>query len=223
MGILVVVSPPSVRSVKATCASSCSAGWQQVKIKRKRSSAKSMGSFSSAKSAGRLKAVVSYPKAACFSCLVRARRLSSIQLTLRGCCDPSSRVLRNTFFGPRRESYRKRFLQRLFRPVKRARHANQGSLGFAQILLEKSLLPQSGHSSLAVQTRGPLRQIGHWPNFNTALPPFARRRNSLRPFNGLVQILALQNVEAGELLLWFPQKDRQWRSLYRRSIAQKLQ
>ena len=34
-----VVSPPSVRSVSATCASAASAGWQQVKISRSRSSA----------------------------------------------------------------------------------------------------------------------------------------------------------------------------------------
>ena len=41
-----VSRPPSVRSVSATWASSASAGWQQVKISRRRSSGMSPGSNS---------------------------------------------------------------------------------------------------------------------------------------------------------------------------------
>jgi len=44
--ISVVVSPASVRSVSATRASSGSAGWQQVKISRSRSSGMPLGSSS---------------------------------------------------------------------------------------------------------------------------------------------------------------------------------
>jgi hypothetical protein len=39
-----VSRPPSVRRVRATCASGASAGWQQVKIRRRRSSGISPGS-----------------------------------------------------------------------------------------------------------------------------------------------------------------------------------
>ncbi len=45
--ISVVVRPPSVRSVSATCASSESAGWQQVKISSRRSSGKAVSSTAS--------------------------------------------------------------------------------------------------------------------------------------------------------------------------------
>ena len=68
-----VDSPPSVRSVSATCASIASAGWQHVKIRRSRSSG--IGASSSSADSSKCRAISS-----CF-CASRARlRIRSIAL-----------------------------------------------------------------------------------------------------------------------------------------------
>jgi hypothetical protein len=65
-----VVSPPSARSVRATCASSASAGWQHTKISSSRSSGKSVSSTSCSSASGRSSSLV-------FSARVRSRRMRS--------------------------------------------------------------------------------------------------------------------------------------------------
>src|SRR6266540_2744985 len=78
--ISTVLKPPSVRNVSATCASRFSAGWQQVKINRRRSSSSdvSLPSFSivNAPSSN----VARSPSSAYFSTPRRARRRRSIAL-----------------------------------------------------------------------------------------------------------------------------------------------
>ncbi len=66
-----VVSPPSARNVSATCASSASDGWQQVKISSSRSSGKLVSSISSSTASGTSSRRV-------FSASVRSRRRRSI-------------------------------------------------------------------------------------------------------------------------------------------------
>ena len=66
-----VPSPPSVRSVSATCASSASAGWQQVKISSRRSSGIAVSSTVSSTASGTSSWRV-------FSASVRSRRMRSI-------------------------------------------------------------------------------------------------------------------------------------------------
>ena len=69
--ISAVVSPPSVRSVSATCASVASAGWQQVKTSSSRSSGKVVSSIASSTASGTSSRRV-------FSASVRSRRMRSI-------------------------------------------------------------------------------------------------------------------------------------------------
>src|SRR6266508_5191660 len=78
--ISAMLKPPSVRKVSATCASRFSAGWQQVKISRRRSSSSDESlpwfSIANAPSPG----VVCSPSKAYFSAPTRARRKRSIAL-----------------------------------------------------------------------------------------------------------------------------------------------
>ena len=66
-----VVSPPSARKVSATCASTPSAGWQQVKISSSRSSGKLVSSITSSTASGTSSRRV-------FSASTRSRRRRSI-------------------------------------------------------------------------------------------------------------------------------------------------
>ena len=66
-----VVKPPSARSVSATCASSASAGWQQVKTSSSRSSRNGVSSISSSTGSGSSSSFV-------FSSRARSRRMRSI-------------------------------------------------------------------------------------------------------------------------------------------------
>ena len=67
-----VVRPPSARSVRATCASSPSDGWQQVKISSSRSSGKLVSSITSSSTAS------GTSSRRVFSASVRSRRKRSI-------------------------------------------------------------------------------------------------------------------------------------------------
>ncbi len=66
-----VLRPPRVRSVRATWASSASAGWQQVKSSSRRSSGIVVSSISSSVASGTSSSLV-------FSARVRLRRILSI-------------------------------------------------------------------------------------------------------------------------------------------------
>ena len=70
-----VCRPPSVRSVSATRASGASAGWQQVKISRSRSSGMELSSISSSSPRG-----TSASSSRTLSSSLRARRIRSIAL-----------------------------------------------------------------------------------------------------------------------------------------------
>ena len=78
--ISTVVRPPSVRSVKATCASRLSEGWQQVKIRRKRSSGYCTASSGSVSSSYGCNRSTSYSSSLSLLVLVFSRRTASSSL-----------------------------------------------------------------------------------------------------------------------------------------------
>src|SRR6266436_19856 len=75
-----VASPPRVLSVSATCASRFSAGWQQVKISRSRSSGYFIATSSVPSGCPRRDVSTSYKSESCFSMRVFSLRTASISL-----------------------------------------------------------------------------------------------------------------------------------------------
>src|SRR5213593_1397272 len=101
-----VSRPPSVRRVSATWASSASAGWQQVKMRRRRSSGISCGSYGSA---------IAWPKPAAVDSLVPGRL-----------DDPGPRELGDTRGSPLVRGGGQGLLRRLFGHVEVTDEPDQG-------------------------------------------------------------------------------------------------
>src|SRR5438445_4934700 len=136
-----VVSPHKVRSVSATCASSASAGWQQVKISRSRSSPNGSSSV-------RPRCISSSVPASCCSrsaILCSSSRLESNRARRRSrstplCCAVETSHARGRSLGrPLLERRSERLLHYLLRQVKASQQADQRGQNPSQLFAEDVL------------------------------------------------------------------------------------
>ena len=114
-----VERPPSVRSVRATCASSASAGWQHVKIRRSRSSGTDASSAAACSS--RCRAISS-----CLRDQPRVPAQAVDRLVPRGGDQPAHWIRGRAGHGPLHHCRRDRLLERLLCHVEVAEEADQG-------------------------------------------------------------------------------------------------
>ena len=128
-GDLLALSPPSVRNVSATWASSASAGWQQVKMSSSRSSGIVVSSMASSVASGRSSRRV-------LSASMRSRRMRSIA-RLRAVVMSQARGLTGVpSRGQRLRGDRKRLLGGLLGEVEVAEEADQVGQDAAPLVAE---------------------------------------------------------------------------------------
>ena len=164
--ISAVVSPASVRSVSATCASTDSAGWQHVKISRRRSSSTPLSSESARVASGRRRA--RRPPAAWRRPSLARRSRSSARL--RAVVVSHAPGLRGTpSRGQRLERQREGVLRALLGEVPVAGDPDQRRDDAAPLVAERD-----GDRGLDVGAH--ISQIGR-----TSIEPSARPGSSPRP------------------------------------------
>ena len=177
--ISAVVRPPSVRSVSATCASTASAGWQQVKISSSRSSGK----------VGLVHRVLRRRRhlaAACvFSASVRSRRSRSIARLRAGRDQPGAGIGRDAVARPALGGDGERLLRGLLGEVEVAEEADQRGEHAAPLVAEDLL-----ERSLPLHDRAHLDRAAH-----------ARGRDPRRQLDGRVEVVGLEDQVAAERLL----------------------
>ena len=205
LAISAVVRPPSVRSVSATRACGRSAGWQQVKIRRRRSSGSS-GSASASSISSSLGASALQALQDLLLDLQGALAAQPVdRLVARDPGDPGAGVVGDAVARPALERDHERLLHRLLGEVEVAEDADQAGdrpprLVPEQAVDEPDRRARSGASGGRVRRRRGLVEalvVHHRANLDDA----ALERDLPRPLERLVEVLALEQVEAAELLL----------------------
>src|SRR5450755_2191166 len=210
-----VLSPHRVRRVRATWASRASAGWQQVKINRSRSSPNGSSLI--------FRRMLSSASANCCSAsaiLCSSSRLESKRALRRSastplCCAVEISHARG-FAGIPRSGHCSRATANASCMASSARSKLPSSpISVARIL------PDSSRNTFSISIRLPANRVAGWTSSAPVIvfrrlvvnlhvvdndrPHLerteARRRNPRRQRNGIVQVLGLDHVEAAELFL----------------------
>ena len=149
-----MVSPPSVRSVSATCASVASAGWQQVKTSSSRSSGKVVvSSIGSSDGLGHLEqARLLGERALAADAVDRA--------VARGRDEPRARVGGRAVARPALGGDRERLLRGLLGEVEVAEEADQRGEDAAPLLAEDLLEDRYRSTSGRISIAPPMRAAG---------------------------------------------------------------
>src|SRR6266508_1289882 len=195
-----VRSPPSVRRVSATLASDESAGWQQVKMSRSRSSTILLRSCWSGSPAPR---VMSWASSLCFSARRRSRRSRSMALLRAVVVIQPPGLAGTPVRGQRSRATRKASWTassaRSKSPSTRMRVATARPDSYRKTC---STTPPASLGPAAA-TPSPVRVGPRWELHDRADldRAVAGAGDPRRHFDGLVQVLAVDHVVAAELLL----------------------
>ena len=212
-----VVMPPSARSVSATRAGISSAGWQQVKISRSRSSTIALSSSidgSSCRASRRCQ--LGQPLGAIGHRPVPAQAID--RPPPRGGRDPRPRIGRNPVAPPRRDRGLERVLHRVLgqlevaglpdqgrqhdRPLlaERARDRSRDRVGRLHAAAHARFLTSSSDTSTPARRAVFSHSLGRHDRTHLDRRP-ARHRQPRRLLERLVEVRALQHVVAGQDLL----------------------
>ena len=160
-----VVSPASVRSVSATCASTASAGWQHVKMSRSRSSATPLSSSVSPPGRGSGVDSMAASRTLVAPACVAAEPVERAVARRRG--EPGAGSARDAVPGPPFQRPGEGILRALLGEVPVARDPDQGGDDTTPLLPERT-----GDRFLGLQRHGPgyMSQIGRTSTEPTAAP-----------------------------------------------------